>query len=649
MTKKKSDRVLIYYRVSSAAQAERYSIQRQMEMLPSFAQKRGWEVIGEFKDDGLSAKTIKKRPQALAFLKAIADLKPDRVLFIDPSRWLRPAPNDWEAISQIVTIGHKNKAIICTWTPQRKYFEVVDNRTRIELLTMVQAAGDENQEKGARVRQAQFVRLRSKKWPAADSPFGFTWNKESERFDPIPEEIEKLRWLFNSYAGGMTSAQICGKLNDEGFPTHRERTSNFRKSGVTKHKGRARWWSKTLMNILHREAYCTGEHVYDLSAKLARYRKQYDSGDYDEFGDMDESMLPEGGVVTFQLLVDGQPVISRELFDAVNGQIASVLRIPKGRRPKDAFLFRDWLRCGYCGSGIRVRRTKRRDGGVDLRYHCPRHEKYYANAQGVDLCRLPCIDSSTSDAGLWDDMLSMLANSGDILQRWLDEQRGEPDIDDLRVREAELAAGIAKLKGQRDKLVELFELEEVDLATYRKRKAGHDRELKQLAVEHGQVASRVTLFDAARKDVAEIEAELEQHKPWLSRLLVEGDLRTQLDALTMAEKKRFIQTILGNAKIDLFLVGVNERAERAEAAGRPWDDDRWVQERESLLDPNKDVGMGMVDDFLIDPRSILAALRDLSIVPMGVTPYTHARAGTQRTRATSATAPRTPSSGTWVV
>ena len=64
MTKKKSDRVLIYYRVSSAAQAERYSIQRQMEMLPSFAQKRGWEVIGEFKDDGLSAKTIKKRPQA---------------------------------------------------------------------------------------------------------------------------------------------------------------------------------------------------------------------------------------------------------------------------------------------------------------------------------------------------------------------------------------------------------------------------------------------------------------------------------------------------------------------------------------------------------------------------------------------------------
>ena len=96
--------VLIYYRVSSPGQSDRYSIQRQKETLPRFAERKGWRVIGEFTDDGVSGLTISKRPDAQAFLAAIASQKPDRVLFMDPTRWLRADTLDWTTASEVSII-----------------------------------------------------------------------------------------------------------------------------------------------------------------------------------------------------------------------------------------------------------------------------------------------------------------------------------------------------------------------------------------------------------------------------------------------------------------------------------------------------------------------------------------------------------------
>lgn len=56
-------RVAIYCRVSTEEQAtEGYSITAQLKTLRNYANLYGWEIAGEYVDEGISGKNIKDRP-----------------------------------------------------------------------------------------------------------------------------------------------------------------------------------------------------------------------------------------------------------------------------------------------------------------------------------------------------------------------------------------------------------------------------------------------------------------------------------------------------------------------------------------------------------------------------------------------------------
>ena len=64
--------VAIYCRVSTEEQAtEGYSISAQLQTLRQYAQLYGWEITGEYVDEGISGKNISGRP---AIQKLIADV-----------------------------------------------------------------------------------------------------------------------------------------------------------------------------------------------------------------------------------------------------------------------------------------------------------------------------------------------------------------------------------------------------------------------------------------------------------------------------------------------------------------------------------------------------------------------------------------------
>lgn len=65
--------VAIYCRVSTEEQAtEGYSISAQLQTLRQYAQLYGWEIAGEYVDEGISGKNITGRP---AIQKLIADVE----------------------------------------------------------------------------------------------------------------------------------------------------------------------------------------------------------------------------------------------------------------------------------------------------------------------------------------------------------------------------------------------------------------------------------------------------------------------------------------------------------------------------------------------------------------------------------------------
>lgn len=93
MEAKKKETVVCYYRVSSEQQKDKGSIARQTALLPALCEKQGLQIIGEpYTDDGISGRTVAKRPGFVKILADLPRLKPDFVAFLRPDRIGRPRP-----------------------------------------------------------------------------------------------------------------------------------------------------------------------------------------------------------------------------------------------------------------------------------------------------------------------------------------------------------------------------------------------------------------------------------------------------------------------------------------------------------------------------------------------------------------------------
>src|SRR5262245_20273098 len=78
-------RVALYARVSTDEQAEKYGLDSQLRALRERAKARGWDVVGEFKDDGYSGATL-DRPALTKLREAARTRAFDVVLSHSPDR-----------------------------------------------------------------------------------------------------------------------------------------------------------------------------------------------------------------------------------------------------------------------------------------------------------------------------------------------------------------------------------------------------------------------------------------------------------------------------------------------------------------------------------------------------------------------------------
>ena len=108
-------KVFIYERVSSEEQAKHgYSLDAQHDALIDFCQKHNHVILGEYRDEGISArKPYTKRPAMLQLLRDVEIIKPDMILFTKLDRWFRNIKEyykvqdildrykvDWKAINE---------------------------------------------------------------------------------------------------------------------------------------------------------------------------------------------------------------------------------------------------------------------------------------------------------------------------------------------------------------------------------------------------------------------------------------------------------------------------------------------------------------------------------------------------------------------
>ncbi|RLF47315.1 MAG: recombinase family protein [Thermoplasmata archaeon] len=223
-------KVAIYARVSTEDQAkEGFSLDSQLEKLRSYCKARGWEIAGEYVDDGYSGRDV-RRP---AYQKMMEDIdKWDVLLVMKMDRIHRNSKNFMLMMEQL---RQKNKEFV-------SMTESLDTSTAMGRFVMdiiQRIAQLESEQIGERVYDGMRQKAKQGKGLlGSPAPYGYEYDDGALK--PVKEEIEVVKKIFSEYLNGKSIGSIAEWLNENGVKT--------KKGG--------KWDRKTISRILSNPIYC---------------------------------------------------------------------------------------------------------------------------------------------------------------------------------------------------------------------------------------------------------------------------------------------------------------------------------------------------------------------------------------------------------
>ena len=304
-------RTTIYARYSTEHQTES-SIQDQLRRCRDFAAARGWTVVGEHTDEGISGAALGNRPGAQA---ALADLQPGDVLLIaDTTRLSRSQ----DLAPLLARLRHRRVRVI----------GVLDGFDSDSRTARMQAglSGIMSEEFRAQIasRTHSALDMRARTGGATGGKcFGF--DSAGQIVEP---EAELVREVFRRAAAGEPMRTIAADLNARGVPAPGAGWS--RKSRRTD----GLWLNTAIHSMLGNERY-VGKVVWNRSV----WRRDPDTGK------RIREMRPESEWV----VSEGPAIVDRDTWERVRA--AASPRKSFGGRPGGSprYLLSGILTCGVCG------------------------------------------------------------------------------------------------------------------------------------------------------------------------------------------------------------------------------------------------------------------------------------------------------------
>jgi len=209
-------RVALYARVSTEAQAEEgKSIPAQLNEMREYAGSRGWQIVAEFIDPGLTGSDM-ERPGLQALLATVEQRQCDVVLVHELSRLSRRLYDTFELFE---TFGRHEVGFASV---KDNDFDFSSPNGRL-FLTLV-AALNQYYVDLLKMHTAKSKRQRAHDglYNASTAPYGYQ-HVGDQNTPPVivPEEAALVRQLFERYATGKYSYQeLADWLTDNGYRTH---------------------------------------------------------------------------------------------------------------------------------------------------------------------------------------------------------------------------------------------------------------------------------------------------------------------------------------------------------------------------------------------------------------------------------------------
>ncbi len=212
--KKQLQRGVIYYRVSTAEQAERgFSLENQREACLHYAKSNGIDVIGEYHDDGISAKTTNRKGlQELLQFCAVKSNNIDCVIVNKVDRLSRDV-NDYTSI--FTQLKGRGITLISTT-------EAIDNTPFGKCVGNIMAtfAQLDNDMRSERVTAGMKKCIESGRWPFK-ARIGYINHTDTDGNKSIIVDHKKaplVRFIFNEFSKGVyTAEEVRQKVNAKGL------------------------------------------------------------------------------------------------------------------------------------------------------------------------------------------------------------------------------------------------------------------------------------------------------------------------------------------------------------------------------------------------------------------------------------------------
>jgi site-specific DNA recombinase len=458
-------RAALYVRVSTDRQQQAQTIEQQVTQLRAWVAARdGWTVREEhiFRDDGHSGARL-DRPGLDALRDHAARAAFDVVVVCAPDRLARNFVHQMVVLEELERRGVR--VVFCD-RPLR-------DDPHEQLVTQIRGAVAEYERTliADRMRRGRQARLRSGQLlPWTRAPYGYRLHPERPR-DPAALQIDPVAAvvvseLFAAYAaGGVTLHTLAAQLTARGVPTP---------------TGRPIWRPTTIRNLLTNPAY-KGQAA---SGRLRTIPAQQRKSALEPIGKgMSTTAHPSEEWIT----VPVPALVSAEQFDLVERRLAANQRSAR-RSTTHPYLLRGLVSCGVCRlSCSGVTRT-----ATDTRY---RYYRCLGKQARVSSGRSRCcparfIPATQLDELVWADLCAVLQHPELVAQALERAHSGAWVPGELRRRQARLRSVRASVARQRQRLLEAYLAEVIDLACFQRQDRGLAGQEADLLAREREVAAQ---------------------------------------------------------------------------------------------------------------------------------------------------------------
>lgn len=373
----------LYFRLSQEDEraGESLSIDNQRMILRKYAEENGFEIYGEYIDDGVSGTTF-DRPEVQRLLDDAKTGVINTIIVKDLSRFGRNYIEVGQYLDYVFpAFGIRFIAIQDNVDTANRDSNAMEMMPIMNVFNEWHAANTSKKIRAVRQSNAKAGIYSAKK-----ASYGYVKGTDKKRTPTIDEETAPVvKRIFEMYASGISPKNIADILNAEDIPSPGRYA--YEKLG---HKGRPNemrlWCEITIRAMLNNIIYIG--HLPMLQETTVSYknhkRQAKDMSDW---------------VITYN---NHEPIISQELWDKVHERMKSVAQ---GRKTRTGFVhpLSGFLICADCGAKLKMSGTYSHNK-KEYRYHfdCGYHLRY-----GKTLCFSHYIQARVLKKIILDDIRTM--------------------------------------------------------------------------------------------------------------------------------------------------------------------------------------------------------------------------------------------------